>query len=52
MTLNMSQHYLRHDMSLPLSLLVKGMRGRSGWGLGIKGDFVGLKGIAVDGIEI
>ena len=34
--LTVLSHHQRHNMSLPLSLLVKGIRGRSGWGMGIK----------------
>jgi hypothetical protein len=34
-TLTKHSHYPRHDISLPLSLLVKGIRGRFGWGMGI-----------------
>ena len=34
MTSNIRRHYPRHDMSLPLSLLVKGIRGKVWMGFG------------------
>jgi hypothetical protein len=40
MTLNTRKRYQSHNMSLPMSLLVKGIKGRSGWGMGIKRHYL------------
>jgi hypothetical protein len=45
--MHVRNHLQSHNISLPLSLLVKGIRGRFGWGMGIKKVFLRKKVLRV-----